>query len=76
MEHDQIPFEEAFRRLEKTVDALEAGGLTLAQATSLFEEGMKLAQLCMERLDSAELKVTRLQTAFYEQVKNSNAKDR
>lgn len=62
-------FEETFSQLEETVRKLEAGQLPLDQATGLFEEGMKLARRCNELLSSAELKVSRLQTAFAEQMR-------
>ena len=62
-------FEEIFSQLEETVRKLEAGQLPLDQATGLFEEGMKLARRCNELLSSAELKVSRLQTAFAEQMR-------
>ena len=62
-------FEATFSRLEETVRKLEAGQLPLDQATGLFEEGMKLARRCNELLSSAELKVSRLQTAFAEQMR-------
>ena len=66
---ENFSFEEAFKRLEETVQALEAGGLTLEEATRLFEEGIRLARICNELLSSAELKVTRLRTAFGEQMR-------
>ena len=61
---DTVDFEAAFRRLEKTVQALEKGGLTLAEATSLYEQGMGLVKACSERLDTAELRIKDLQTTF------------
>ena len=64
-----LSFEDAYSRLEETVHALEEGGLTLAEATDLFEEGMRLARICNELLSSAELRITRLQTAFGEQMR-------
>ena len=64
----EVDFEQALEKLEQTVQTLEAGGLTLAQATSLYEEGMRLAKTCGQRLDSAELKITELQNAFLNQV--------
>ena len=39
---------------------LEEGNLPLDQAVSLFEEGTRLARLCNEQLDTAELKVKQL----------------
>lgn len=64
-----LSFEQAMSRLDETVTALEAGGLALADATRLFEEGMKLARVCSEMLASAELRITRIQTAYGEQMR-------
>ena len=61
-------FEEAFSKLEDTVRRLEDGNLSLDKATRLFEEGMRLAKRCNELLSSAELRVSRLQTEFAEQM--------
>ena len=64
-----LSFEQAVGRLDETVQALETGGLPLAEATQLYEEGMKLARLCNELLVSAELRITRIQTAYGEQMR-------
>ncbi len=61
-------FENAFASLEDVVRRLETGGLSLDEATKLFESGMKLATKCNEILSSAELKITRLQANFAEQM--------
>lgn len=66
---DKLSFEEALNRLDETVQALESGGLSLSEATSLFEEGMKLARYSSEMLASAELRITRIQTAYGEQMR-------
>ncbi len=58
-------FEDAFARLNEMAEQLEAGGLTLAEATSRFEEGMKLVQRCNELLNNAELKITELKEAYH-----------
>ena len=65
----ELSFEQAYKKLEETVQALEAGGLTLEEATRLFEVGMRLARLCTQQLDTAELKITQLQAALGEQAK-------
>jgi exodeoxyribonuclease VII small subunit len=57
-------FEKLYAKLEETVDKLEAGGLPLEQAIALYEEGMTLARQCQERLDEAELKITKLKESF------------
>ncbi len=61
-------FENAFSQLEEVVRKLETGGLSLDEATKLFETGMKLATKCNEILSSSELKITRLQANFAEQM--------
>lgn len=57
-------FEGSFARLHEMAEQLEAGGLTLAEATARFEEGMKLVQHCNELLNNAELKITELKEAY------------
>ena len=61
-------FEEAFVQLRETVQALEAGNLSLDEATKLFDKGMRLAKICNEILSAAELRITRLQRSFGEQM--------
>ncbi len=65
---NSLSFEQALERLDLTVKAMESGGLSLADATRLFEEGMKLAQVCNRMLASAELRISRIQTAYGEQM--------
>ncbi len=64
----QPVFEDTFVQLRETVEALEEGGLTLEDATRLFDQGMRLAKTCNELLTAAELKITRLQRSFGEQM--------
>ena len=64
-----LTFEQALNRLDETVKALEEGGLALNDATRLYEEGMKLARQCSEMLATAELRISRIQTAFGEQMR-------
>jgi exodeoxyribonuclease VII small subunit len=56
-----LAFEEALGRLDEAVTALESGNLPLEDALDLYEEGMRMAQRCQELLDTAELRVRRLQ---------------
>jgi len=57
-------FEALYRRLEESVTKLEEGGLTLEESLTLYEEGMGLARRCQELLQTAELRITRLQESF------------
>ena len=59
-----MTFEDAFRRLGETADALEAGGLPLAQATAVYEQGMALVLRCNQLLNETELKITELKESY------------
>lgn len=50
-------FEEAYERLRGSITDLEGGPLPLEAAMARYEEGMRLAQLCNEILDKAELRI-------------------
>lgn len=65
----QKKFEEAMERLEKIVQDLEDGDLSLEESLKVFEEGMGLVKFCSEKLEEVEQRVTRL-------VKDSNGKYR
>lgn len=53
----ELGFEEAFRLLEQTVAALEAGDQPLEDSLGLYERGTALAARCQDLLAAAELKV-------------------
>ena len=59
-EGQQPTFEEIYAALEGAVQRLETGGLPLAEAIAVYEEGVRLAQQCRALLDAAELRVTTL----------------
>lgn len=61
---EELGFEDAFRQLSEIAENLETGGLTLAEATARYEQGMKLVQHCNRLLDSAELEVTTLRESY------------
>lgn len=52
-----LNFEKALADLEKIVEKLEKGGLSLSESLSLFEKGVKLARFLREELSKAEKKV-------------------
>ncbi len=57
----QITFEEALQQLEAVVKKLEKPDLPLEESIRLFEEGMKLSEVCSTKLDSAQQRVEILQ---------------
>jgi len=54
------PYDRLVGRLEKVVEQLEGGGLTLEQSIEKFAEGIRLARQASKRLDEAERKVETL----------------
>ena len=53
----EMKFEEALKRLEKIVEDLENGELSLDDALTKYEEGIRLSKLCSKRLEDAKKKV-------------------
>jgi exodeoxyribonuclease VII small subunit len=50
-------FEDCLVRLDKIVQELEKGEVSLEKSLTLFEEGMKLSGACRKELEEAEGKV-------------------
>jgi len=50
-------FEDDMKRLQKIVEELSSGKLTLGESLKKYEEGVKLAQNCSLVLDEAQRKV-------------------
>ena len=71
MENSEISFEDAYRRLEEVVNALETGDNTLDQSMTLFEEGMSLTKICGDLLNGAELRITRLENTYNDRSDNT-----
>jgi len=57
----QPPFEEALKRLESVVEAMEADDLPLETLLAKYEEGARLVKICQGKLAEAELKIQQLE---------------
>ncbi len=53
----EIKFEEALKKLEKIVDDLEKGDLSLDDALKKYQEGIEISRVCNQRLESAKKKI-------------------
>lgn len=51
-------FEESILELEKIVEQLENGDLTLDESILCFQRGMELSKYCHQRLDEVEHKIS------------------
>jgi exodeoxyribonuclease VII small subunit len=54
---EKFQFEKALEDLEKIVEAMESGELTLDQALKKYEEGVALVRACQTKLTDAEKKI-------------------
>jgi exodeoxyribonuclease VII small subunit len=56
----KLDFEQALSQLEKLVDDLESGELSLEDSIKAFEKGIELSRLCRQKLEKAEDRVKKL----------------
>jgi len=56
-----LPFEDALKKLEAIVSAMEAEDLPLETLLAKYEEGTRLAKACQDKLAEAELKIQQLE---------------
>jgi exodeoxyribonuclease VII small subunit len=63
------PFEEALKKLEGIVEAMESDDLPLETLLAKYEEGAKLVKICQEKLAEAELKIQQLETTAAGEMK-------
>lgn len=54
---EKFQFEKALEDLEKIVEAMESGELTLDQALKKYEEGVGLVRACQSKLTETEKKI-------------------
>ncbi|MCY4128370.1 MAG: exodeoxyribonuclease VII small subunit [Gammaproteobacteria bacterium] len=59
-EQKEVDFESTLAELERVVEGLENGELSLAEQLKAFERGMELSEQCKKMLDEARLKVIEL----------------
>ena len=61
VKNGNVPFEEALKKLEGIVEAMESEDLPLETLLAKYEEGTRLARVCQEKLAEAELKIQQLE---------------
>ena len=57
---DTVNFEISLQKLEKIIEKLEDGDISLEDSVKSFEEGIGLVKECQKQLSQAELKVKKL----------------
>ena len=53
----EMKFDQALKELEKLVEEMEGEELSLEDGLKKYEKGMKLSQICLEKLERAEKKI-------------------
>ena len=56
-ELDKLTFEEAMKELEKLVDSLDKGDVSLDEAIAAYDRGSQLKDYCQKKLHDAKMKV-------------------
>jgi len=56
-----LPFEEALKKLEGIVEAMESDDSPLETLLARYEEGARLVKICQEKLAEAEVKIQLLE---------------
>ena len=64
-----LPFEDALKKLEGVVEAMESGDLPLETLLAQYEEGTRLVKICQEKLAEAELKIQQLEKSAAGEIK-------
>lgn len=53
----ELKFEEALKKLEKIVEQLEKGDLSLDEAMKIYQDGIELSRLLGQKLENARKKI-------------------
>ena len=56
-ELEKLTFEEAMQELEKLVDSLDKGDVSLDEAIAAYDRGSQLKDYCQKKLHEAKMKV-------------------
>ncbi len=59
---DELSFEEALKQLETIVDAMENESLPLEKLVECYEKGVRLQQVCQNKLKQAEERIQQLES--------------
>ena len=60
---EKLTFEDAMKELEKIVDSLDKGDVSLDEAISAYDRGSQLKDYCQKKLHEAKMKVETIQSS-------------
>ena len=62
-ELEKLTFEDAMKELEKLVDSLDKGDVSLDEAITAYDRGSQLKDYCQKKLHEAKMKVETIQSS-------------
>ena len=62
-ELEKLTFEKAMKELEKLVDSLDKGDVSLDEAIAAYDRGSQLKDYCQKKLQDAKMKVDTIQAS-------------
>ena len=71
----ELTFEQALAELEKIVDRMESGELSLEQALATHKRGLELARHCQQRLEAAREQVKVLEGEVLKPLTDAGSSD-
>ena len=60
---EKLTFEDAMKELEKLVDSLDKGDVSLDEAIAAYDRGSQLKDYCQKKLHEAKMKVETIQVS-------------
>ena len=60
---EKLTFEKAIKELEKLVDSLDKGDVSLDEAIAAYDRGSQLKDYCEKKLQEAKMKVDTIQAS-------------
>ena len=60
---EKMTFEEAMKELERLVDSLDKGDVSLDEAIAAYDRGSQLKDHCQKKLNEAKMKVETIQAS-------------
>ncbi len=61
LEEKELTLEEAFEKLEETIEKLEAEDITLEDSFKEYKQGMEILKYCSDKIDRVEKKVLKIE---------------
>ncbi|WP_456400443.1 exodeoxyribonuclease VII small subunit [Mesoaciditoga sp.] len=70
---ESLSFEEAYRKLEETLQLMESEDVTLEESLELFKKGVELYKRCKELINSASLTVKEVLGNLEKEIESENS---